>query len=182
MIGRLLPSLALAATLLLPPAACAQEAGEPAPPPTPDRLAELWEEGVVFDAFRGSAEARKATWDGNWETSEVPPELLARARAAVATGAASAGWRTPDGRAATPTVLLLDEGFRERGCMVERPPELQEWFLAAEDSLPREELYREKYTRYETDRGVMTVQEWVRVLEAAARGETRCVAETAGEG
>ena len=32
--------------------------------------------------------------------------------------------RTPDGRAATPTFILLDADFNERGCWVERPSEL----------------------------------------------------------
>ena len=32
--------------------------------------------------------------------------------------------RTPDGRAATPTVILLDAEFNERGCFVERPAAL----------------------------------------------------------
>src|SRR5688572_8020223 len=32
--------------------------------------------------------------------------------------------RTPDGRAATPTVILLDAEFNERGCWVERPAPL----------------------------------------------------------
>jgi hypothetical protein len=32
--------------------------------------------------------------------------------------------RTPDGRAATPTVILLDDQFNERGCWIERPAPL----------------------------------------------------------
>lgn len=91
---------------------------------------------------------------------------------------------TPDGRAATPTVLLLDESFGERGCFVERPPGLQRWFLENPDDLSRAELLEEKYARYEADGGRSTLEEMVAVLEAAARGDARCrgAAGSAGEG
>lgn len=82
---------------------------------------------------------------------------------------------TPDGRSATPTVVLLDAGFAERGCFVERPPELQRWFLENPDGLARDDLLEEKYVRYEADGGRSTLEEVVEVLEAAARGEVRCV-------
>ncbi|MDX1578984.1 MAG: thioredoxin family protein, partial [Gemmatimonadota bacterium] len=42
---------------------------------------------------------------------------------------------TPDGRAATPTVLILDEGYRRVGCWVERPEPLQAWALEARPTL-----------------------------------------------
>src|SRR5688500_16906527 len=41
--------------------------------------------------------------------------------------------RTPDGRAATPTFILLDAEFNERGCWVERPSELIELMSSGTD-------------------------------------------------
>lgn len=91
------------------------------------------------------------------------------------TGAAvTAAHRTPDGRSATPTVVLLDQGFGDRGCLVERPPELQERVLAMRDSLPRAALHQEVIAWYEEDRGRSTLAEIVDVIEAAARGGRRC--------
>ena len=60
--------------------------------------------------------------------------------------------RTPDGRAATPTVILLTEGFAEAGCFVERPRQLQDWFLEHEHTLEEEELYRQKYAWYDHEK------------------------------
>lgn len=83
--------------------------------------------------------------------------------------------RTPDGRAATPTVLLLDASFTERGCWIERPSELQTWWLGSED-LPQEERVERKMEWYDGDLGVSTVREIVEMMEAAAAGRTACAA------
>lgn len=78
--------------------------------------------------------------------------------------------RTPDGRAATPTVVLLDENWQERGCFVERPPVLRIHM----DSLPSNERFPGKMAWYEQDAGRSTVAEVVAMLEAAGRGEVQC--------
>lgn len=81
---------------------------------------------------------------------------------------------TPDGRAATPTVVLLDEDWNEAGCFVERPPELRDWILENPEGLDREALYEAKMEWYDEDAGRQTVETVVRMLEAAARGERVC--------
>lgn len=81
---------------------------------------------------------------------------------------------TPDGRAASPTMVLLDEAFEDRGCFVERPPELQRWYLENPDDLPREELLETRYDRYRADAGRSTLEEVVAMLEAAHAGGERC--------
>jgi hypothetical protein len=81
---------------------------------------------------------------------------------------------TPDGRPATPTIVLMDAMGGEIGCFVERPASLQSWFLANEEGLPERELYDRKYAWYDQDRGEETVTEIVGILEAAAAGATRC--------
>ena len=78
--------------------------------------------------------------------------------------------RTPDGRAATPTVVLLDENWQERGCFIERPPVLREHM----DSLPSNSKFSGKMSWYEQDAGKSTVAEIVTMLEAAGRGEVQC--------
>lgn len=78
--------------------------------------------------------------------------------------------RTPDGRAATPTVLLLDDAWQERGCFIERPRALR---LLLE-TLPSGERFSRKMAWYEEDAGRETLGDLVAMLEAAARGEVRC--------
>ncbi len=82
--------------------------------------------------------------------------------------------RTPDGRAATPTVILLNERFEEAGCFVERPSGLQEWFLEHEAKLDEDDLYDQKYAWYAEDAGRATVDQIVAMVEAAADGSTIC--------
>jgi hypothetical protein len=80
--------------------------------------------------------------------------------------------RTPDGRPATPTVLLLDADWDEAGCFIERPPALQTWLL--EEAFDNDEFFAAKMGWYEEDGGRDTVEAFVEMLEAAAHGETIC--------
>ena len=82
--------------------------------------------------------------------------------------------RTPDGRPATPTVLLLDDGFDEAGCFIERPPTLQTWILENDGTLSRDEIYESKMEWYADDSGHETLETFVAMLEAAAAGEVIC--------
>lgn len=82
--------------------------------------------------------------------------------------------RTPDGRAATPTVVLLDESFAERGCWVERPEALQTWYLEQQGRVAEEDLKARRYQWYATDRGRETLREIVERVEAAAAGGSLC--------
>jgi hypothetical protein len=84
--------------------------------------------------------------------------------------------RTPDGRAATPTVVILDESFGEQGCWIERPEVLQTWFLEREGRVPRDELFARTYEWYASDRGSETLREVVERIEAAASGSPLCPA------
>lgn len=86
------------------------------------------------------------------------------------------GHRTEDGRPATPTVLVLDEEFRERGCFVERPRALRRWLAGPGQSLPEQERHEAKMRWYREDGGRETVLDLVEILEAAASGGTRCEA------
>lgn len=82
--------------------------------------------------------------------------------------------RSPDGRPATPTFLLLDESFRLRGCWVEQPRALAErWLPALAAGTARQEAPA-KMAWYADDEGRSTLEEFVAVMEAAVQGELRC--------
>ncbi len=82
--------------------------------------------------------------------------------------------RTADGRAATPTLVILDEAFENAGCWIERPAELQTWALERRSKLEEGEFLRQKMAWYREDGGKQTVKEIVTVIEAAASGHRIC--------
>ena len=82
--------------------------------------------------------------------------------------------RTPDGRAATPTVILLNDRFEEAGCFIERPSTLQAWFLDQQKKLEEDDLYEQKYAWYDKDQGQHTNAEIVAMVMAASNGERIC--------
>lgn len=82
--------------------------------------------------------------------------------------------RTPDGRAATPTIVLLDSEGQERGCFVERPAKLRDWVSENKPKLPDDDFQTAKMRWYREDRGRETVREIVELLEAAGKGPTTC--------
>lgn len=73
--------------------------------------------------------------------------------------------RTPDDRAATPTLILLDSNLVERGSWVERPAALQRWYIATGHALPIEQFRRDKQAWYDRDAGRSTLREIVERLE-----------------
>ena len=74
--------------------------------------------------------------------------------------------RTPDGRAATPTVILLDAEFNERGCWVERPANLI--------AKMKEPNFGSRQEWYDVDRGASSLEEIVQMIEAAHAGSVKC--------
>lgn len=80
------------------------------------------------------------------------------------------GRRTADGRAATPTIVVLDEQGREVGCLVERPAALKVWVSENKPKLSDDEFQTQKMAWYRNDRGRETVGEIVAIIEAASRG------------
>jgi hypothetical protein len=72
---------------------------------------------------------------------------------------------TPDGRAATPTIILL-RGREVAGVFVERPKALQDWYLSeAGQALTDRERVSRKMSWYDWDRGDSTVAEIVALAE-----------------
>ena len=75
-------------------------------------------------------------------------------------------YRTPDGRGATPTVVILDENFGVAGVWVERPLPLQDWWISNPKISVRNKVQR-KQSWYDWDAGAHTIREIVELLEAA---------------
>jgi hypothetical protein len=72
--------------------------------------------------------------------------------------------RTPDGRAATPTVVILDEHGKFIAAWSERPAELQTWYMEKKPVLTQGELLAQKMKWYAADGGRSTVAEIVALL------------------
>jgi hypothetical protein len=82
--------------------------------------------------------------------------------------------RTPDGRAATPTVVVLNEAGEEAGCWIERPAALQAIAMEARAGGGTSDFAPRKAAWYQTDAGASTINEVVAVLEKAAGGARGC--------
>lgn len=82
--------------------------------------------------------------------------------------------RTPDGRAATPTVVILDASGAEVGCWIERPAALQAIAAQMRADGTIDNFAPRKAAWYEADAGVSTVNEVVALLEKAAAGARGC--------
>ena len=79
-----------------------------------------------------------------------------------------AAHRSPDGREATPTIVLLRSG-QIAGLFVERPAALQEWFISVGARLSQQDRYARKMSWYDWDRGDSSVTEIVVLAEKSAR-------------
>jgi hypothetical protein len=67
-----------------------------------------------------------------------------------------------------PIAIAYDDAFAEQGWWGPRPTALQTWVLGEGQALEKAERYRHVRTWYARDRGRTTVDEVVRLLEAAA--------------
>lgn len=82
--------------------------------------------------------------------------------------------RTPDGRAATPTLVLLDSTWAERGCWIERPQALRTFMDEEKARNGERGLFDAKMKWYEEEKGSKSIVEIVEMIEAAARQEVVC--------
>jgi hypothetical protein len=82
--------------------------------------------------------------------------------------------RTPDGRAATPTFVLIDAEGKDAGCWVERPAALQESFIKAKAENGIDAWAGSKQDWYDADAGASTLREIVAMIASAAGGSPTC--------
>jgi hypothetical protein len=80
--------------------------------------------------------------------------------------------RTPDRRAATPTLVVLDAAGNDVGCLVERPSTLQRLITEKREAGTLAGFQKQSW--YDTDAGATVVREMVAVLRAAAAGSPLC--------
>jgi hypothetical protein len=86
--------------------------------------------------------------------------------------------RTPDGRAATPTVVVLDAAGNAVGCWVERPAVLQQMAIDARAAGTLDAYANNKQAWYDADQGASASREVAAVLRGAAMGAPVCSAHT----
>jgi hypothetical protein len=72
--------------------------------------------------------------------------------------------QTPDGRAATPTIVVLAEDGRVLGAWTERPSSTQTWFLERQKTTMQKPLHDELMAWYARDAGKTTVAEIAGIL------------------
>jgi hypothetical protein len=89
---------------------------------------------------------------------------------------------TPDGRPATPTVILLDSQSEEVGCWIERPAALQAIAIEARAGGGTSAFAATKQGWYDADAGASTIREVVALLADAAAGKRGCDAAVASRG
>jgi Thioredoxin len=73
--------------------------------------------------------------------------------------------RTPDGRAATPTIAILAEDWHLLAAWTERPSSIQAWFLEKQKTTMQKPLHDELLAWYAKDAGKTTVLEIADLLE-----------------
>ena len=84
-------------------------------------------------------------------------------------------FRSMDGRATTPTFVLLDATGRDRGCITELPKGIRGWAHASRAAKVSSDSLRAGINAfYAGNRGQSIAEETVEMLEAAARGATVC--------
>lgn len=75
---------------------------------------------------------------------------------------------TPDGRLATPTVIVLDENDRYIGGWVERPSALQKWYVENKPKVTEGALYEHVTKWYTEDAGRSTIREMLAIMAREA--------------
>ncbi len=107
------------------------------------------------------------------------PSVQVRVVLPTAGGGVMEAYRTPDGRTATPTLVVLDAEDRVVGCWVERPAALQALAVAARREGTLERFQADKQRWYDTDRGMAISTEVAAVLRGAATATPVCTATAA---
>lgn len=98
----------------------------------------------------------------------VPDKLELRVIPAAQGSAIQAAHLTPDGRKATPTIAVLDEADRILGVWVERPADLQKWYVENKTTASTPDRYAHLDAWYTSDAGRSTITEVLAILERQA--------------
>jgi hypothetical protein len=101
----------------------------------------------------------------------VPEKLDLRVINRARGGRIQSAHLTADGRMATPTIAVLDETGGLLGAWVERPTELQKWFIANKPILDSETLHDQMAKWYKDDDGRSTIAEVLAILARTTPGK-----------
>ena len=99
----------------------------------------------------------------------VPEKLEVRVLSAAEGSRIQSAHLTPDGRLATPTIAVLDDLGQFLGAWVERPSEVQTWYLEHK-TMPSDERYAHVDKWYTDDAGRSTIRELLEILRRDAAG------------
>jgi hypothetical protein len=80
--------------------------------------------------------------------------------------------RTPDGRTATPTIVLLSEGVEgdDAAAWIERPAVVQQWFRSMATDPASARRFADRQSWYESDHGQTALAEVIALAELTAAG------------
>jgi hypothetical protein len=78
-----------------------------------------------------------------------------------------------NGGRSIPVVIALGPDFEELGHWGPRPSELQAWFLANRDTIPKDVRYAEMRRWYARDRGASTVREVLAAIRSSSRSPSK---------
>jgi hypothetical protein len=94
----------------------------------------------------------------------VPEKLELRVISAKDGQAIQEAHKTPDDRRATPTIVVLDDQARFIGAWVERPAELQQWYLENKNSTRSRQRYEHLDAWYAKDAGRTTIRDVLSIM------------------
>jgi hypothetical protein len=97
----------------------------------------------------------------------VPEKLELRVIGRAQGGRIQGAHLTPDGRRATPTIVVLDDSGAFIGAWIERPAELQKWYVENKPTVSADELHEHMDEWYTSDAGRTTVNEVLAILAQA---------------
>jgi hypothetical protein len=141
-----------------------------------DRLCDDLGEGYTFSRLPGErrkilAVAEDRCSDSAWAVpylaklaAAVPDKIDVRVIARREGRGIQAGHLTPDGRRATPTIIVLDEHDRVLGAWVERPSELQKWYVENKPTMSSDELHEYMDRWYADDAGRSTINDVLAIV------------------
>jgi Thioredoxin len=98
----------------------------------------------------------------------VPDKIELRVIGRREGGRIQAEHLTPDGRRATPTIVILDENDRVLGAWVERPAELQKWYIENKPTMSSDDLHESMARWYADDAGRSTITEVLAIMRRTA--------------
>ena len=100
----------------------------------------------------------------------VPEKLEVRVIGRSEGSRIQAAHMTPDGRRATPTIVVLDDNDAFIGAWVERPAELQQWYIKNKPLVSADDLHEHMDEWYTKDAGRSTVNEVLAILNQPPAG------------